>query len=68
MIDYTAEQVQELEQLKVTEQEIGILKRMSIGTLPPSNLGRDDMILFQLTAYRDYEIYFIKEERLERLS
>uniref|UniRef100_UPI000EB26EB4 primase-helicase family protein n=1 Tax=Helicobacter pylori TaxID=210 RepID=UPI000EB26EB4 len=68
MIDYTAEQLQELEQLKVTEQEIEILKRMSIGTLPPSNLGRDDMLLFQLTAYRDYELYFIKEQRLERLS
>ncbi|MGL2467704.1 hypothetical protein ACOWNJ_05570 [Helicobacter pylori] len=57
MIDYTAEQLQELEQLKVTEQEIEILKRISIGTLPPSNLGRDDMLLFQLTAYRDYELY-----------
>lgn len=68
MIDYTAEQLQELEQLKVTEQEIEILKRISIGTLPPSNLGRDDMILFQLTAYRDYELYFIKKQRLERLS
>ncbi len=68
MIEYTADQLQELEQLKVTEQETEILKRMSIGTLPPSNLGRDDMLLFQLTAFRDYELYFIKEDRLERLS
>ncbi len=66
MIEYTDEQLQELEQLKVTDQEIEILKRISIGTLPPSNLGRDDMLLFQLTAYRDYELYFTKEQRLKR--
>ncbi len=68
MIDYSYEIKKTLKELKVTDDEMKILKRMALGTLPPSNLGRDDIILFQLTYTKNYELYFTKEQRLEKLN
>ncbi|PDX24851.1 hypothetical protein [Helicobacter pylori] len=68
MIEYSDEVKKTLQELKVTDDEMKILKRMALGTLPPSNLGRDDLMLFQLTERTGYELYFTKEQRLEKLT
>ncbi len=68
MIDYTDEQLKELEQIKVTDQEIETIKGVGLGTLPPQNLGRDDIVVLQRLESRHYELYFTKEHRTERIT
>ncbi|GAA8847436.1 hypothetical protein HpRN173_04190 [Helicobacter pylori] len=68
MIEYSKEYETELARLRLTEQEKEIIKGIRRGTLPPSNLGRDDIILLQRLDSRHYELYFTKEQKTERIT
>ncbi|GAA7578882.1 hypothetical protein JP0024_15140 [Helicobacter pylori] len=68
MIKYSKTNETELANLQLTEQEKEVIKEMRRGTLPPSNLGRDDIILLQRLESRHYELYFTKEQRTERIT
>lgn len=68
MIKYNKEYETELTRLQLTQKEKEIIKNNRRGTLPPSNLGRDDIILLQRLDSRHYELYFTKEQKTERIT
>ena len=68
MIKYSKEYEKDLNTLTLTEQEKETIKGVGLGTLPPYNLGRDDIILLQRLESRHYELYFTKEHKTERIT
>lgn len=68
MIKYSKEYEKDLDTLTLTEQEKETIKGVGMGTLPPQNLGRDDIILLQRLESRHYELYFTKEHKTERIT
>lgn len=68
MIEYSKAYERDLLNLKLTEQEREALKGRGLGTLPPNNLGRGDIILLQSLQSRHYELYFTKEHKTERIT
>ncbi|GAA7941864.1 hypothetical protein HpBT072_03940 [Helicobacter pylori] len=54
MIKYSKECEKDLANLRLTEEEKEIIKGIRRGILPPSNLGRDDIILLQRLESRHY--------------
>lgn len=68
MIKYSKAYEKDLANLKITKQEKELLKKAWVGTLPPSNLGRDDIILLQNILSRNYDLYFTKDHKLERIT